>query len=390
MNVFGQLIKASLEKVSSDLSETFEGLLWYNTTSKQIKYRNDSTVKTVVDTDTTQTLSNKEHDVSTFSQQSTPGVNPATGKVKLYLKNDKRMYLLTETGAEKLIGDEQDVFVLDEQSGTPATPATGKIKVYTKSTDKLMYMLNSLGVETLLTNQNLTGDVTSVGASTTLAITVPVAKGGTGATTLTANNVILGNGTSAVQVVAPGTSGNVLTSNGTTWTSTASATAGYSPTIQAGITITGVTSNPTKGTTSVDRIVHSRVGAWLKAIYQYEQSAAGASGSGDYLFQLPSGLSFDSTFVQFYTGTIISVTASQSFPKAIVGHGAVGMGVGSGYLATATLIAYDSTRFRVIEAYGNGGTLAGINPIAATLVGDLGANNRVGYGFFLEAPISGW
>jgi hypothetical protein len=50
--------------------------------------------------------------------------------------------------------------------------------------------------------------------------TVAVANGGTGATSLTANNVILGNGTSAVQVVAPGTTGNVLTSNGTTWQST--------------------------------------------------------------------------------------------------------------------------------------------------------------------------
>jgi hypothetical protein len=51
--------------------------------------------------------------------------------------------------------------------------------------------------------------------------TLGVASGGTGAATLTANNVLLGNGTSAVQVVAPGTSGNVLTSNGTTWSSTA-------------------------------------------------------------------------------------------------------------------------------------------------------------------------
>ena len=48
-----------------------------------------------------------------------------------------------------------------------------------------------------------------------------VAGGGTGAATLTANNVLLGNGTSAFQAVAPGTSGNVLTSNGTTWTSAA-------------------------------------------------------------------------------------------------------------------------------------------------------------------------
>ena len=48
---------------------------------------------------------------------------------------------------------------------------------------------------------------------------IAVSNGGTGATSLAANNVILGNGTSAVQVVAPSTSGNVLTSNGTTWTS---------------------------------------------------------------------------------------------------------------------------------------------------------------------------
>jgi hypothetical protein len=55
--------------------------------------------------------------------------------------------------------------------------------------------------------------------------TLPVANGGTGAASLTANNVLLGNGTSALQAVAPGTSGNVLTSNGTTWVSTAIPTA---------------------------------------------------------------------------------------------------------------------------------------------------------------------
>lgn len=49
---------------------------------------------------------------------------------------------------------------------------------------------------------------------------LPVANGGTGAATLTANNVLLGNGTSAVQEVAPGSNGNILTSNGTTWVST--------------------------------------------------------------------------------------------------------------------------------------------------------------------------
>jgi len=68
----------------------------------------------------------------------------------------------------------------------------------------------------------------TVSLSSGVTGTLPVSSGGTGATTLTSNNVILGNGTSAVQFVAPGTSGNVLTSNGTTWQSTTPAASGAS------------------------------------------------------------------------------------------------------------------------------------------------------------------
>jgi hypothetical protein len=71
-------------------------------------------------------------------------------------------------------------------------------------------------------------NLTSLNASSISSGTLGVARGGTGATTLDANNVILGNGTSAVQFVAPGTNGNVLTSNGTTWASTAPAGGGGS------------------------------------------------------------------------------------------------------------------------------------------------------------------
>jgi len=66
------------------------------------------------------------------------------------------------------------------------------------------------------------GTALSISGGTLAVTTVPVANGGTGLNTLTLNNVLLGNGTSAVQVVAPGTSGNVLTSDGTTWASTPS------------------------------------------------------------------------------------------------------------------------------------------------------------------------
>lgn len=43
---------------------------------------------------------------------------------------------------------------------------------------------------------------------------LPVSRGGTGNTTLTANRVLLGNGTSAIAVAGAGTAGQVLTSNG--------------------------------------------------------------------------------------------------------------------------------------------------------------------------------
>jgi hypothetical protein len=50
---------------------------------------------------------------------------------------------------------------------------------------------------------------------------VSAAYGGSGRTFLEPNNVLLGNGTGAVQQVAAGTAGNVLTSNGSTWASAA-------------------------------------------------------------------------------------------------------------------------------------------------------------------------
>jgi hypothetical protein len=73
----------------------------------------------------------------------------------------------------------------------------------------------------LTTTQGGTGTASTTFANLTTNVTgtLPVTNGGTGLATLTANNVMLGNGTSSPSFVAPSTSGNVLTSNGTTWTS---------------------------------------------------------------------------------------------------------------------------------------------------------------------------
>jgi hypothetical protein len=88
-----------------------------------------------------------------------------------------------------------------------------------------------LGTPSSGTLTNATGLPLTTGVTGTL----PVGNGGTGATTLSANAVLLGNGTSAVQTVAPGTNGNVLVSNGTTWVSQAPAATGISQAKVTGI-----------------------------------------------------------------------------------------------------------------------------------------------------------
>ena len=80
--------------------------------------------------------------------------------------------------------------------------------------------LTSTGTASL-TNLGVTG-------TTTLTNALAVTSGGTGAATLAANNVLIGNGTSAVTTVAPGSSGNLLTSNGTTWSSSPAPASGVS------------------------------------------------------------------------------------------------------------------------------------------------------------------
>jgi len=103
-------------------------------------------------------------------------------------------------------------------------------------------------------------DITSItGLTTALAIS----QGGTGSTTLTANNVLLGNGTSAPQTVAPGTAGNVLTSNGTTWTSSAGST-GTVTSIATGNGLSGGTIT-SSGTLTIAAPSYNSIGSYCSA-----------------------------------------------------------------------------------------------------------------------------
>jgi hypothetical protein len=105
-----------------------------------------------------------------------------------------------------------------------------------------------------LTNKTLTSPTIN-GGSISGITDLAVADGGTGVSTLAANAVLVGNGTSAVQTVAPGTSGNLLTSNGTAWVSSAAPAGGVTSvaaTAGTGIAVTGspITSSGTLNITN--------------------------------------------------------------------------------------------------------------------------------------------
>jgi hypothetical protein len=114
-------------------------------------------------------------------------------------------------------------------------------------------------------------DITSI---TGLTTALPPSQGGTGATTLTANNVVLGNGTSAVQFVAPGTSGNVLVSNGSTW---ASGTAGVTS-VATGNGLSGGTITST-GTILLGDVAFNSIGSYCQCRLPLNNGTVVTSGS---------------------------------------------------------------------------------------------------------------
>jgi hypothetical protein len=121
-----------------------------------------------------------------------------------------------------------------------------------------------------------------------------VASGGTGLTTLTANNVILGNGASNPTFVAPSTAGNVLTSNGTTWVSSSNA-----PEFPSGTRMTfNQTTAPTFWTkdTSTD-----------DAGFRLVSGSVGSGGSVDFTTAFSSATAVNVTSV---TATIGATTLS--------------------------------------------------------------------------------
>lgn len=136
---------------------------------------------------------------------------------------DTVAYSFVAQEAESINGKTEDDFI---NASTDVTQTKAETLFEANTWSKLTGLLSKYdGV-------NYTGGVSGNAATATTALTansalnvsgiIAVSNGGTGASTLSANGVLLGNGTDPLQSVAPGATGNVLTSNGTSWISAAS------------------------------------------------------------------------------------------------------------------------------------------------------------------------
>jgi hypothetical protein len=196
------------------------------------------------------------------------GQTTATGNLKM--------------GANRITGLADGIASTDAATVSQVTAAGG---TYLLKASNLSDVANATTARGNLTaaKSGANSDITSL---TGLTTPLTVAQGGTGAATLTANNVLLGNGTSAPQFVAPSTSGNVLTSNGTTWTSVAGAYA--------------LTSGTAVDSTSGTSIDFTSIPSWVKRI-TVMCSAFSTNGTSNPIVQLGTSGGVQTTS---YTGSV--------------------------------------------------------------------------------------
>jgi len=158
-------------------------------------------------------------------------------------------------------------------TGSPTAPTatSGTNTTQLATTAFVKASTDALSLGTIAT-QNANA-VAITGGSVTGITDLTVADGGTGVSTIAANAVVLGNGASAIQTVAPGTIGNVLTSDGTTWTSA---------------TAKVLTSGTAQASTSGTSIDFTGIPSWAKRVTVLFAGVS-MSGSSNPLIQIGSG-----------------------------------------------------------------------------------------------------
>lgn len=174
---------------------------------------------------------------------------------------------------------------------------------------------------------------------------------------------ILGSTSSGVRIVASGSgSGTTLIDNafvGIASSSNISQVVGewtsYTQTIK------GATSDPTKGTVSVDNARYRVLGNSIEIYYVYVQTAAGsgAAGSGSYYFPLPNNYTLDTTALNASTDAEVATvlgscemnnTTNKALNSQALAYSSAGYGIrtsgAAGYIGSATSYGLNAASIR--------------------------------------------
>lgn len=142
-------------------------------------------------------------------------------------------------------------------------------------------------------------------------------------------------------------------------------------------TITGSTSNPSKGTILMDQAFWRRIGDSMQIRYQYRQTSAGGAGSGAYYFSLPSGYSAGLAKTH-YGPTLTGSMTGAAGTAEITGGGANPLLLGAVQLASPTTFGVYYGTDAVATTYWGSGT-----------TGNFSTTN-LEFSLILQVPISGW
>ncbi len=141
--------------------------------------------------------------------------------------------------------------------------------------------------------------------------------------------------------------------NGSAWTAM-----GGTPTLntQNSITVTATTTSPSGGTRGTQNIYWEEVGNKIKLKYVLGYTVGGSAGNGDYLFQLPTGVVFNTAANRnpVLTTAVWSPGVGQMAPYLIPAVGGV---VYSGAWSNDVyIVPYNSNSFRVMSTWNAGST----------------------------------
>lgn len=162
------------------------------------------------------------------------------------------------------------------------------------------------------------------------AVAVTVGQGGTGLNTLTSNSLLVGAGTGNITFIAPSTDGNILQSNGTTWSSVTGGVLLGRQTLTSGTTYT-----PTSGTKEI-LIRMWGAGGGGGGCSAASGCAGGGGGSGGYAEYHLTGVTGTYAYVIGTAGTGVSGAAGNAGTATTFNTGATTITANGGAGGTFT------------------------------------------------------